>query len=304
MKHAWKSTTPAGLCLSHTILRELAPFMPVNIEVPYQVRFLDGSWSKQRNLDDDLALCGLEQPFCKNVLKFLTWGDSVHVAPYRKVAPDQKMLIWLDLDDMNRDGRYRDLPIWWSRRDCSRGHAVFPVYLPGWTYPGDILKAYQAEYCSDPAAAHLTHGFRLPGFSSYKDGADENDYMNNAVGFLEAFKNGKWVFPESFLAVANRFESSCARASSSDGGLAFLGKAVLNSVKTAWTKGQRHRAALALAGICRKAGLTREQAEDIMREVAQGQGDEEVHLRLLDVKDTYDKPEDQVAGVSLLVRLK
>jgi hypothetical protein len=67
-----------------------------------------------------------------------------------------------------------------------------------------------------------------------------------------------------------------------------------------WLEGARHGLAGALAGALRKQGLTRAQVETIVEAVASLAGDVELDDRLRYVKDTFEKPPEEVAGVSKL----
>ncbi len=80
-------------------------------------------------------------------------------------------------------------------------------------------------------------------------------------------------------------------------------KRFVEAVVPAWTPSQRHHLAGPLAGYLRKRGIPQEEAEFIVKAIALLAGDEEVEDRLRFVRDTYEKPLNEVKGLSGLREL-
>ena len=72
------------------------------------------------------------------------------------------------------------------------------------------------------------------------------------------------------------------------------------TLPTIWQQGRRQELALGIAGMLRKLGYDEADVADLIATVAAQQGDPEIGKRVLAVRDTYAKPIDQIAGLSLL----
>jgi hypothetical protein len=71
-----------------------------------------------------------------------------------------------------------------------------------------------------------------------------------------------------------------------------------------WPRGQRHEAALALAGTLRRAGWSLDEARNFVAAVAKGAEDPEISDRLRAVQDTYDRSDnDRLTGLKRLSQL-
>lgn len=75
---------------------------------------------------------------------------------------------------------------------------------------------------------------------------------------------------------------------------------LIDSLANVWVEGCRHGLAGALAGTLRKSGLKQQEAETIIEAICSLSHDAETEDRLRFVRDTFEKPLDQVAGVSKL----
>jgi len=72
------------------------------------------------------------------------------------------------------------------------------------------------------------------------------------------------------------------------------------ALPTIWQEGRRQELALGISGLLRKLGYDEADVADLIATVAAQQGDPEIGKRVLAVRDTYAKPIEQIAGLSLL----
>jgi len=72
------------------------------------------------------------------------------------------------------------------------------------------------------------------------------------------------------------------------------------ALPTIWQEGRRQELALGISGMLRKLGYDEADVADLIATVAAQQGDPEIGKRVLAVRDTYAKPIEQIAGMSLL----
>jgi len=75
---------------------------------------------------------------------------------------------------------------------------------------------------------------------------------------------------------------------------------LIDGLAKVWTPGKRHELAGPVAGALRKGGLKKEQTETVIDAICALAGDREKSDRDRYVDDTYEKPLDQVAGISKL----
>jgi hypothetical protein len=75
---------------------------------------------------------------------------------------------------------------------------------------------------------------------------------------------------------------------------------LIAALKPRYTKGRRHTITLGYSGFMRKCGYSLQAVEEFCVIVCQTFDDEEIESRLRDVKDTFKKSIDKIAGWSLL----
>lgn len=299
-------------CLAHQFLNQLVQLCTrANlVSCVYQWRDREGNFSTNLEtafLTEGFGCLGEGDIICDGIYDaFLRDGKSVHLAPYRlrisgyDYRDYEPLICWADVDDICI-GDYRGVSFWPSRQDGSRGVKIGLVTIPEECDARSLWKHFADVYGGDHAAAKPTHSFRLPGWSAVKDGIGLSKawYEEKFSAFYQSWKTRAVLTTDLHVPhVGNGIKPAAREVQRRC--ISVLSRAILEEIQSKWKAGQRHGAALAFAGIMRKAGLSVEDAKALMADMAKSCNDNQISDRIKAVETTYEQDEDKIAGQSIL----
>jgi predicted P-loop ATPase len=261
-----------------------------------------------------------KEPSCANGFRDATtdpeqikrwWSEN----PNYNIGISAPELLVVDVDDLEQFGAGTkqklfgdfvptELPVVWT---AGGGYHYYMRVDPDWAsewgignnvglLPGIDLKGCNRGYLVGPGSVVDGRSYELAGGWSVLPPVDElpmlPDLARTAIEQArskkptEPTKNGHKTAPLSHQETAPADPELLDR--------------LAETLPTLWQQGRRQELALGIAGMLRKLGFDESDVADLIASVAVQQGDPEIGKRVLAVRDTFSKPIDQIAGLSLL----